>query len=179
MSITQNELPYIALIFSVLFSFIAIIFNLYLFKEKKEHDVLINTPFFDVEFNADVKTGEFSIYLSNNGLGPGLIKSIIYEHDGSRFSHFKHFLDNEFAQLDSRLGNQQRVSFISPRSVVVKPGYCLAEKSNFLLGSVDVSSKNTVHKREVLMSLKDVSVLVVFTDIFMNEYSIRESTWVN
>lgn len=175
---SSNFIALIALVFAVLSFVIGILFNYFVFLKNEKHDVLINTPFFDVEFKTGIKTGEFSISLSNNGLGPGLIKSIIYEHNGVRFTHFKGLLESEFDLLLKSKESLQSVSFKDPRSVIIDPGYCLSEKSSCVLGSVVVSTKDIAFQNEILNRFRRIRVIVQFTDIFKNEYTITDSVLV-
>ena len=150
---------------ALLVSVVAIVYNRKTYKLTKENNVLSAKPLLEVDYSTNSNSGEISVQLINNGLGPAQIKNISFNSNGK-------YESQDIPDLMDSLNKNNEISFsyneFQGKNTRQKDHW-IAEKSKMYLYSTTISNekKDTVEK--LIQTIGNFTINVHYSDIYGNE----------
>jgi len=167
----QNIIALCAILISIVALGISVRYNRETLKLTKEQNILSVKPLLTIKFHKDYNTGIFKLELLNNGLGPALIKDIIFELGDTKNENLLCIIESS-----NRINKVAETLHEYPNNVTANiNNYWLDEKTSLILSSSKIINKSTSNLDNLFMEMSNILINVEYFDIYNNKNHLNEN----
>jgi hypothetical protein len=175
---TNSDIISLAALVVTFFSFLYVYFHNELqFLRKKKHDVLLNKPIINVQFNRSFREPySLGIVISNNGLGPAVIIDVIYEFNEWKSRDFSEIILNTGLSDINKLISE--IDYSEGNNITGIDEYTLSKNEFLELYKTTIScNDDELYAEEIVKYfISNVTIVVEYDDIFGNEFTLRKKS---
>jgi hypothetical protein len=156
----------VAALASVVIAFCAFVLTVWQVVTTRRHNRLSVKPFLTTWTDSDYDENRYGIELTNNGVGPALIKSFTIEVDGKKVS----------GEVSDQVKNALKILFpqreYTSSQSYVGLGYMMSAKEKRHLVDVQFTGNNLPKPDEVLQKLKRARLVIDYESIYREKYCL-------